>query len=73
MSNDDISDEMMLTMMQNMKLEKQRCIYENENIIVEHSLATFGSGAKEAFMAVHMKKDGLVLQTETGATPFENS
>ena len=24
MSNDDISDEMMLTMMQNMKLEKQR-------------------------------------------------
>ena len=70
MSSDDISDEMMLGMMQNMKLEEQRCIYEDENIIVEHSLATFGSGVKEAVMAVHMKKDGLIWQTETGATPL---
>ncbi len=44
----DMSDEMMLGMMQTTTLEKQRCIYEDENILVEHSFATFGSGAKEA-------------------------
>ena len=66
----DMSDEMMLGMMQTTKLEKQRCIYEDENILVEHSFATFGSGTKEAVLAVHTKKDGLIWQTETGATPI---
>ena len=70
MTRNDMSDDMMLGMMKTMKLEKQRCIYEDENVLVEHSLATFGSGAKEAVMAVHMKKDGLIIRTETGATPL---
>ena len=70
MSAGDMSDEMMLGMMQTTTLEKQRWIYEDENILVEHSFATFGSGAKEAVLAVHTKKDGLIWQTETGATPI---
>ena len=70
MSAGDMSDEMMLGMMQTTTLEKQRCIYEDENILVEHSFATFGSGTKEAVLAVHTKKDGLIWQTETGATPI---
>ena len=70
MTRNDMSDDMMLGMMKTMKLEKQRCIYEDENVLVEHSLATFGSDAKEAVMAVHMKKDGLIIRTETGATPL---
>ena len=70
MAASDMSDEMMLGMMQTTKLEKQRCIYEDENILVEHSFATFGSGAKEAVLAVHTKKDGVIWQTETGATPI---
>ena len=70
MSASDMSDEMMLGMMQTTTLEKQRCIYEDENILVEHSFATFGSGAKEAVLAVHTKKDGFIWQTETGATPI---
>ena len=70
MTRNDMSEDMMLGMMKTMKLEKQRCIYEDENVLVEHSLATFGSGAKEAVMAVHMKKDGLIIRTETGATPL---
>ena len=70
MTRNDMSDEMMLGMMQTTTLEKQRCIYEDENILVEHSFATFGSGAKEAVLAVHTKKDGLIWQTETGATPI---
>ena len=36
-----------------MTLEKQRCIYEDDNVLVEQSLATFGSGAKEAVMTDH--------------------
>ena len=70
MSKNDMSDEMMLGMMQTMKLEKQRCLYEDENVLVEHSFATFASGAKEAVLAVHMKKNGLIWKTETGATPL---
>ena len=70
MTRNDMSDDMMLGMMKTMKLEKQRCIYEDEKVLVEHSFATFGSGAKEAIMAVHMKKDGLIIRTETGATPL---
>ena len=70
MAAGDMSDEMMLGMMQTTTLEKQRCIYEDENILVEHSFATFGSGAKEAVLAVHTKKDGLIWQTETSATPI---
>ena len=70
MAAGDMPDEMMLGMMQTTILEKQRCIYEDENILVEHSFATFGSGAKEAVLAVHTKKDGLIWQTETGATPI---
>ena len=70
MAAGDMSDEMMLGMMQTTTLEKQRCIYEDENILVEHSFATFGSGAKEAVLAVHTKKDGVIWQTETGATPI---
>jgi len=68
MTRNNMSDAMMLGMMKTMKFEKQRCIYEDENVLVEHSLATFGSGTKEAVMAVHMKKDGLIIRTETGAT-----
>ena len=60
MSAGDMSDEMMLGMMQTTTLEKQRCIYEDENMLVEHSFATFGSGAKEAVLAVHTKKGGLI-------------
>ena len=71
MTSDDMPDEMMLGMMQTLKLEKQRCLYEDENILVEHSFGTFASGAKEAVLAVHTKKDGLIWQTETGATPLK--
>ena len=71
MTRDDMSDEMMLGMMQTIKPENQRCIYEDNNILVEHSVTTFASGDKEAVMAVHIKKDGLIWKTETGATPLE--
>jgi len=62
--------EMMVSMMANTKLviSEPRCIYENDEILVEHSMMDFPDGTREAVMAVHTKKDGKVIRTETGAT-----
>ena len=51
-------------------LEKHRCIYENDDIIVEHQILNYVSGDREALMLVHQLRDGLMWQTETGATPL---
>lgn len=45
-----------------------RCVYENDDILVEHSVMDFPDGTQEAIMAVHMLKDGKIIHTETGAT-----
>ena len=47
---------------------RDRCIYENDDVLVEHSLMDFPDGSREAVMGVHVKKDGLIFKTETGAT-----
>jgi hypothetical protein len=62
--------EMMISMMANSEvvINELRCIYENDEILVEHSLIGFPDGSKEAVMAVHTKKDGRLIRTETGAT-----
>ena len=46
----------------------QRCLYENDDILVVHSIMRYPDGSKEAVMSVNMKKDGKVVRTETGAT-----
>ena len=62
--------EMMASMMANkdVVINNPRCIYENEDILVEHSVMGFPDGTTEAVMAVHTKKDGKIIRTETGAT-----
>ena len=52
------------------KFENRRCLYENEEILVEHRVVTYGSGDRESLMLVHLKKEGLFWRTETGATPL---
>lgn len=47
----------------------QRCLYENGDILVEHSFMDFPDGTREAVLHVHMLKDGKIIRTETGATP----
>ena len=49
-------------------VEKHRCIYENDDIIVEHQIINYGSGDREALMLVHQLKDGLMWRTESRAT-----
>jgi hypothetical protein len=65
--------EMMVSMMANedVVIKEPRCIYENDEILVEHSVMDFPDGTTEAVMAVHTKKDGKIFRTETGATPIQ--
>ena len=62
--------EMMRGMMANsdVVIDEPRCIYENDEILVEHSMMDFPDGTREAVMAVHTIKDGKIIRTEPGAT-----
>ena len=53
------------------KRSKRRCIYEKNKIVVEHFVADFQDGSREAVLTVHLLKNGLLWRTETGATPFD--
>ena len=52
------------------KRDKIRVLFENEEIGVEHALVTFDDGNVEAVMAVYKYKDGKITSLETGATPM---
>lgn len=64
----------MATMMAEMEgvegwsVKDQRCIYENDDIVVEHSVMTFPDGTTEAILGAHTLKDGQIIRMETGAT-----
>lgn len=62
--------DMLRKMMANdsMSVHDSRCIYENDDILVEHSVMDFPDGTCEAVMGVHTLKGGKILRTETGAT-----
>ena len=53
-------------------ISDQRCLYENDDVLVSHSIMSFPDGSREALMSVNMKKDGKIIRTETGATPLES-
>ena len=67
---EDIDWDQMMEWMVAANVEKHRCIYENDDIIVEHQIISYGSGDREALMLVHKLKDGLMWRTESGATPL---
>ena len=52
----------------NFRRENVRCIYENDDIMVSHSIATFPDGTIDAVMYVRILKDGKLFRTETGST-----
>ena len=54
-----------------MTIEKMRCVYENDEILVVHNFVTYASGDQDAVMAVYLKKDGLLWRVESGATPMK--
>ena len=50
------------------KRDKIRVIFENDEIGVEHAFVSFNDGNTEAVMAVFKYKDGKMISLETGAT-----
>ena len=65
--------EMVRGMMSSDSLEvtDQRCVYENDDILVEHSFMSFPDGSKEAVLAVWTKRNDKFIKVETGATPIK--
>ena len=49
-------------------VESHRCIYENDDILVEHMVIAFPDNSREAVLAAYTKKDDLLIRCETGAT-----
>ena len=50
------------------KRDKVRVLFENDEIGVEHGFVTFNDGNTEAVMAVFKYQDGKMISLETGAT-----
>ena len=50
---------------------ENRCLYENDDVLVIHNMGSFPDGSKEAIIAVHTFKDGKIIKTESGATPIK--
>ena len=50
---------------------ENRCLYENDDVLVIHNKGSFPDGSKEAIIAVHTFKDGKIIKTESGATPIK--
>ena len=53
-----------------LKIHDSRCLYENDEVLVMHNVMSFPDGTSEAVLVMHTKKDGMILSTETGATPL---
>jgi len=71
--NRDQLTEMMKAMFSNEAVVRKdsRCIYENDDIVVEHMFMDFPDGSSEAVLAVHTLKEGLFFRSETGATALK--
>ena len=55
----------------NLEVTNQRCVYENDDILVEHSFISFPDGSKEAVLSVWTKRNDKFVKVETGATPIK--
>ena len=48
-----------------------RCLYENDEVLIEHSVMDFPDGSRESIIGFNRIQDGLLIHTETGATPIQ--
>ena len=49
-------------------VHSQRCLYENDEVMVEHSVMNFPDGTREAIISFNRLQDGLIIHSESGAT-----
>ena len=54
--------------MKDVKKEKVRILFENDEVGFEHAMVSYSDGNKEAVMSYYKYKDGKVVYQETGAT-----
>ena len=52
-------------------VQSQRCLYENNDVMVEQTVMDFADGSREAIISFHELKEGLMFRTETGATKVD--
>ena len=64
------SDVIKWAMSGDIKQDKSRVVYENDEVGVHHAFVTFDDGNVEAVMAVYRYEDGKIMSLETGATPM---
>ena len=53
------------------KRDKIRVLFENDEIGIEHAFVTFDDGNTEAVMAVFKYQDGKMISLETGASKIQ--
>lgn len=66
--------EMMASFMANdsITVNNPRCLYENDDVVVEHSVIDFPDGSREALLSFYELKDGKIFRAETGASLLKN-
>ena len=47
--------------------ENHRCIYENEDVLIEHFIAKLANGTREVVLWSFLKKDGKLWKGENGS------
>ena len=59
-------------MMESRKVTRSnsRCIYENDDVLVSHSLVSFPDGSSEAVLVCFTLSNDKIIRSETGATPI---
>jgi len=48
-----------------------RCVYENDDILIQHNFMSYPDETREAVMLVAMLKAGNIVNFETGATSLD--
>ena len=64
------SDVIKWAMSGDIKQDKVRIVYENNEVGIHHAFVTFDDGNVEAVMAVYKYDNGKIVSLETGATPI---
>ena len=63
-------DLMMSGYREDMTAQMRRLVYENDEIIVSHSILEFPNATKDATLLVRLVKDGKIISQIAGATPM---
>ena len=65
------SDVVKWAMSGDIKQDKVRILYENDEVGIHHAFVTFDDGNVEAVLAVYKYDNGKIISLETGATPMQ--